>query len=617
MRGANHDLEALGGALGAPALELDSATWIVSNSSRIFAIDNPLPAPGGCASTMLQREAQLRIDQIRAHLNVFGLHDEYVPSSRFHTLGALAATLADRSAYFNERYVDFLGRGEAEVLDELDTAFMQELSAANEEIARNRVAAAQTELEAAQAAVGAAVRITDLSQAALADFRNSYSPGFVRMLNSVGIGLPPSVSLGGFVGSISGADGYDAQFNARENEMAAAVEHAVASAEAAGFRVRLAEIEKLVAQESRDIEQARGRHLEERLNFLRNRVLNATFWYQTSAIYRVLAETQVRAAGRYAWMAERALEFETNLPAAVVRMDYHLIPLGAERLRADIDRLRALLVEFRERYRDIPNVVEREFRFSVDFPDQFRALTVNDALASQAAESLGPGVRAVEFRTAMRLYDERLPGRYAFGRVLGVEVELHTDVSPGVFTGHVENCRVISVAGQQKRVQVSESWVRVPAPEQIEGTRSLPTGLRSRRYHRDRRSPAEGLRALGRRRWLCQGGCGAAWSTAGRRRRRRSQSPARAGDDVGYFHQSLHEGLAALHRNPAARSRPGAAGQRGDGRRAVARHDAPRRRPRAAGGRGPGVARQGGEARHQRRRRPVRRAHPGGRRPCG
>ena len=196
----------------------------------------------------------------------------------------------------------------------------------------------------------------------------------------------------------------------------------------------------------------------DRLDFLRNRTLNATAWYELARLYRELAEAQVRAAGRWGWMAERALEFELNTTVSTVRMDYHLVPLGAERLRADLDRLRMVLAEFRERFRDIPNIVEREFRFSIDFPQHFRALTSQATAAP--AEAVGHGVRAVEFRTAMADYDARLPGRYAFGRVLGVELELQTDIAVGVFTGHLENAREIRtpVAGRAQSVQVSSRW---------------------------------------------------------------------------------------------------------------------------------------------------------------
>jgi hypothetical protein len=133
-----------------------------------------------------------------------------------------------------------------------------------------------------------------------------------------------------------------------------------------------------------------------------------------------------------------------------------------------------VLAEFRERFRDIPNVVEREFQFSIDFPQQFRALT--SQATAPPAEGLGPGVRAVEFRTAMADYDARLPGRYAFGRILGVELELQTDIAVGVFTGHLENAREVRSPrpGCFPSIQVSESLVRVPIPTEVEPERTCP-----------------------------------------------------------------------------------------------------------------------------------------------
>jgi hypothetical protein len=285
-------------------------------------------------------------------------------------------------------------------------------------------------------------------------------------MNAFSLSYPPAVSmnLGSFVGSVSGADGYDASFHTHEMEYQAAVDQARASAESAEFHRRLSELERLIAGESLSIEEVRRADAVERLDFLRNRTLSATAWYEMARVYRELTEAKVVVAGRFGWMAERALEFEINVPVSTIRTDYHLLPLGAERLRSDLDQLNVVLADFRERYRDIPNVIQREFRFSTDFPQQFRALTSQAPAAP--AEDIGHGVRAVEFRTSMSQYDSRLPGRYAFGRVLGVEVELQTDISPGVITGHIENAREITTTsnGRTQVVQVSESLVRVPIP---------------------------------------------------------------------------------------------------------------------------------------------------------
>lgn len=467
LRGSRADIFVESLKLNAPTRASGLVTWNVDFAAAIsFRFIARVPAPSSCAARLQQRIAQLRIDQIHAHLNVYGVHDEYVPNGRFIALQRLASVLTDRAVYFWSRYIDFLGRAEAATIEEMDAAAVVELSDANVSLARERVAQADLEVETAIATGAATGAALGRASQTLTTYQGSYQIGLLRFMNSINLSYPPAVSmnLGGFVGSVSGADGYDQSFRTHEMEYQAAVDQARASAEAADFHRRLSELERLIAGETLTIEEVRRANVVERLGFLRNRTLSATAWYEMARVYRELAEAKVAVAGRFGWMAERALEFEINVLVSTIRTDYHLLPLGAERLRSDLDQLSVVLADFRERYRDIPNVIQREFRFSTDFPQQFRALTSQAAAAP--AEDIGHGVRAVEFRTSMAQYDSRIPGRYAFGRVLGVEVELLTDISPGVITGHIENAREVTttVNGRTQVVQVSESLVRVPMP---------------------------------------------------------------------------------------------------------------------------------------------------------
>jgi hypothetical protein len=471
LRGSRQDIFVASMKLEAPTRASGLVTWSADFAAILgFGFVARVPAPRTCAARLQQRIAQLRIDQIHAHLNVYGVHDEYVPNGRFIALQRLASALTDRAVYFWSRYIDFLGRAEAAAIEEMDAAAVVELSDANVSLARQRVAQADLEVDTAIATVAATGAALGQASQTLTTYQDSYQIGLLRVMNSISLSYPPAVSmnLGGFVGSVSGADGYDQTFRTHEMQYQAARDQARASAEAAEFHRRLSELERLIAGESLTIEEIRRANAVDRLEFLRNRTLSATAWYEMARMYRELAEAKVAVAGRFGWMAERALEFEINVPVSTIRTDYHLLPLGAERLRSDLDQLSVVLADFRERYRDIPNVIQREFRFSTDFPQQFRALTSQAPAAP--AEDIGHGVRAVEFHTTMADYDSRLPGRYAFGRVLGVEVELQTDIPPGVITGHIENAREVTttVNGRTQVVQVSESLVRVPIPTLVE-----------------------------------------------------------------------------------------------------------------------------------------------------
>jgi hypothetical protein len=315
--------------IGTPAAAGSGVAWTLRFGGVAARGARRIPAPAVCSAELLQLQARLRVDQIRAHLNVYAVHDEYVPNGRFQALARLAEGLADRASYFSSRYIDFLAKAEASALEELDAAFMTELGQANVEVAQQRQSEAALQVTADAANVVAAGTALSLASQTLTQFQDTYQIGLLRVMNSISLNLwPPGVglNLGGFVGSLSGADGYDAQFHTRELEYEANVERSQAAADAAEFHSRVADIERLMADDSLAIEQMKQANLVDRLGFLQNRTLNATAWYGLAAVYRELAETQVRTAGRWAWVAERALEFELNTPVSTVRMDYHLLP---------------------------------------------------------------------------------------------------------------------------------------------------------------------------------------------------------------------------------------------------------------------------------------------------
>ena len=62
------------------------AVWTVRFGGLAARSAHRLPAPAVCSAELLQRQARLRVDQIRAHLNVYAVHDEYVPNGRFQAL---------------------------------------------------------------------------------------------------------------------------------------------------------------------------------------------------------------------------------------------------------------------------------------------------------------------------------------------------------------------------------------------------------------------------------------------------------------------------------------------------------------------------------------------------
>ena len=138
----------------------------------------------------------------------------------------------------------------------------------------------------------------------------------------------------------------------------------------------------------------------------------------------------MQAATRWAWLAERALEFEINHRVELVRMDYHTMPLGSERLVSDIDGAavaahgvpRALPGRAQHHRARVPPVA--------GLPRGVRRAHEPRRAGRVQRRRRGPAAR--RFTTTMDQYDEKVPGRYAFGRVFGVELEIQADVGTGL-----------------------------------------------------------------------------------------------------------------------------------------------------------------------------------------
>jgi hypothetical protein len=431
--------------------------------------------PSTCAATLLFEQARLRLDSIRNHLNYLGIHDEYVPAHRFKALYDNALRLAERATVLESRYIQFKDRAETETLNQADAAHLIELAAASRETAQERLRDAELGRSMADSQVSAGRTVLTDAQSASGLFAQTYRTGIQQFADQFTFGLSlggPSigVSVGGLASTLAG-QGYEDVFRLQKFEYEAKVRQAEGMLRQLDFARSIAEVEVLVARKTLELEQFRERLATDRVQFLAVRDMNASHWYRMAAIYKGLLDQVTQSAARWAWLAERALEFEINHRVDLIRMDYHTMPLGSERLMGDIDSLQSRLLQFRERYRDVPNIIEREFHFSRDFHEAFRALT-SPATPSES-HGAAEGLRRVQFTTKLDEYDVKIPGRYAFARVFGVEMEIQADVGTGLVTGYLENARLVpSRDGLWQRL--STSLVRVPKPMTIDNEDTCP-----------------------------------------------------------------------------------------------------------------------------------------------
>lgn len=484
-RRAGNDLRGEGANIRNGVVALASPVTTGSGAERrgLWALDlqvggkgrSAVPRPGACSATLLREHAQLRMDAISSHLNFLGIHDEYVPAHRFKALFDAALRLAERATVLESRYLQFKDRAEVEALNQAEAAHLIELATTSREIAEERAREAELNADLARGQVGAAGSAVVDARAAADLFQQTYKIGIQQFADQFSFGLSlsgPSVgySWGGLASTMAG-QGYEDVFRLQKFEYEAKVRQAEGALRQLEFARSIAEVEQLIAGKTVQLERFRERFAGDRLRFLAEREMNASNWYRLAGIYEELLGNVMQAATRWAWLAERALEFEINHRVELVRMDYHTMPLGSERLASDIDGLQSRLMEFRERYRDVPNIIEREFHLSRDFHEAFVALT--SPAAPVESNGAAEGLRRVGFTTTMDQYDEKIPGRYAFGRVFGVELEIQADVGTGLVTGYLENARL--VPGEDGALErLSTSLVRVPQPEPVEETDTCP-----------------------------------------------------------------------------------------------------------------------------------------------
>ena len=266
-------------------------------------------------------------------------------------------------------------------------------------------------------------------------------------------------SWGGLASTMAG-QGYEDVFRLQKFEYEAKVRQAEGALRQLEFARSIAEVEQLIAGKTVQLERFRERFAGDRLRFLAEREMNASNWYRLAGIYEELLGNVMQAATRWAWLAERALEFEINHRVELIRMDYHTMPLGSERLASDIDGLQSRLMEFRERYRDVPNIIEREFHLSRDFHEAFRRAHQPRRPRRVQRRRRGAASRRVHDDDGPVRREDPRP-RYAFGRVFGVELEIQADVGTGLVTGYLENARL--VPGEDGALErLSTSLVRVP-----------------------------------------------------------------------------------------------------------------------------------------------------------
>jgi hypothetical protein len=374
--------------------------------------DKPSPARNPILIA-LAAEATARLLQLDAGLNYLGYADDYVPPWRF-------AYLVDRARYFTSHarqvqamYLAFLQSAEREHLQEQSAAHNAALEQASVAVETQRLEQSRAELATSQAgtqlatlvAVNAAARATDyvaldqrLDEIARKQKKRRRWGNALRVVGSAlvsaGEGFAKSggnpyaaaasagMSVFNDIPDILEASNANLQLDAQDEQRefekrnyARAAAEATGSVVVAARREQAAAAAVEVASLTRLVALMRHEAALQMLAFLRNRTLNAELWYRLADAVRSVAATYLERAVELAFLAERALEYETGRRHDVVRFDYDASELGdflaADLLARDVDALEHALIVGETARRQVVRYVVSLAR---DYPDTLERL---------------------------------------------------------------------------------------------------------------------------------------------------------------------------------------------------------------------------------------------------
>lgn len=390
--------------------------------------------------------------QIDNGLNYYGEHDDVVPILRYRPLKEAADRSAAMARGAQQDFVSYTEHVEAAMTARLQLAnFLQksklQASIADEQkaIAQHDVVVAQDQVVAVQAAIkakqdeiaqhdslfgqiGDAISgISSLAKGIPDDTKSAVGAGVVSEATGkelvgegmLGLGAGASVMTGigifvvvGYL-TLSGMAEADNKRSADLHTLAdKGLPAAQAVVQAREHGVVIAGLQKQIAQADADLAQTL-------LAFEQNRTLNQNFWLQLSQVAHRLLRRYLEMGARQAWLAERALAYESDRVLSVVRMDYFPARLqgvtGADLMQADLAELEAVRIEGMKTR--VP--VRRTVSLAREFPLQYGQLRSSGRCALRTEESYfrkaypgtsGYRVRAVSATVVQRDFGQPLRG---------------------------------------------------------------------------------------------------------------------------------------------------------------------------------------------------------------
>lgn len=344
--------------------------------------------------------ARLGLSQIESGLNFYGLTDLFVPPLRYRVLKDTADRFTSIAKSAQQDFLLYMEKIEEILRDNIVSASMlkkavlqAQIAGQQKQIAEFNVLLAQKQVQQVQAAYEAKkeeIESHDNIFTQLGEFIGGivgvFTGGLTGKIGSyAGAGVESGVSAGGYAGAGGIMAGYglflyggytslsdmESARSSRMQELAAlrteAMPLAMANVAAREAEVRIAELQRQIAEA--DAELARAL-----MQFQSERFLNIEFWSHLATVMNRVMRRFLELAGRFAWLAERALAYELDSPLNVIRFDYAPAQFqdvsGADLLQLDLGTLEATRLERLKQ--SVP--VRHTYSLAFDFPLHFAQL---------------------------------------------------------------------------------------------------------------------------------------------------------------------------------------------------------------------------------------------------
>ena len=371
-------------------------------------------------------EARVKLDQIRAGLNFFGLAPNYLASFSWEYLQTTARYFAQSASQIEQRYILFKSTAENEELRHDQLAQQADVAAQTVVLEERSRAEAQAGVDVAQANL-------DYAEAQLANAIEAQTEfAEVRWALLQLAQLESVATQAQQAGAILATQQTLISHEMEAARLERAVDEARAAKEIAEAQLTQAQARIGVADQRVAIAQLQQTYAEENRDHLDMREFSASLWFDLAAQARGLTRRYLDLAVELALLTERAYNAETERGLQLIRYDYTDAGvgelLGADRLLVDIE---SFTVDYITTVKSKKLPVKKVISISSAYPMAFQQLKTRGLC---------------RFPTEFETFDRDLPGMYLC-KLRNVELALVGISGTSTVAGSLRNVGVSKFRG--------------------------------------------------------------------------------------------------------------------------------------------------------------------------